>query len=577
MFTVYDIEVFPNDWMIVFLDTETGDIERIHNDKEALMSKIQRLSSQILVGYNNYFYDDIILAGLIKGDGPYELTQKIFRKEWISHRLNMVTLDVMQEVRQGLSLKEAQANMGMDIVETPVDFEKEELTPEEVERVFQYCENDVRTTANLFQKREAYFTSKFEIVDTFKLQVSAVKKTRASLSAAVLKAKKPMKKNGWNANPDDRLHLTFDKRLKLMELPAEIVEFYKNIEMAFNHGEKPEVLEKEKLDVEISGVPHTFGFGGLHGARENFKHEGDMLQIDVSSFYPALMINNGFISRRAKSPELFRQLYQDRLRLKGVKDPKQEVYKIVLNATFGASKNAFNDLYDPRQFNQTTMNGQLIMTHLLLLLQPFCELIQSNTDGIIVSYDREMRGMIDEVVKRFGVHYELTLDVDEVAKIAQRDVNNYVVQFADGSIKTKGCFRQHEDGDWERNSFAIADKALTDFYMYGTPVQKTVIDSFKTGRLDLFQIVTKTGKFDGMVWERNGQMEPIQKVNRLFASTDRSSGSVYKVRNTSGTDKLHKVAGAPEKALVWNEAIDALNKRFIDLNWYVKTIQGMIF
>src|SRR5690606_20577610 len=117
----------------------------------------------ILVGYNNYSYDDRIIASILKNFNPYETSQKIINNKRFNLRLNNpLTLDVMQEIRQGLSLKEAQANMGLDIVETPIDFDLDrELTSSEIEKVFQYCQNDVLTTKELFEKRESYFTSKF--------------------------------------------------------------------------------------------------------------------------------------------------------------------------------------------------------------------------------------------------------------------------------------------------------------------------------------------------------------------------------------------------------------------------------
>lgn len=580
MFTVYDIEVFPNDWMIVFQDTESGEVERIHNDRERLTTALS--SKQFLVGFNNYRYDDLILAGLLNGTDPYELSQKIFANERITLRLNLPTLDVMQEAKQGVGLKEAMANLGLDIRETPVDFDKPKLTPEEIESVFHYCENDVRVTAELFKERDSYFSSKFQLVQTFKLKTSDLKKTRANMAATVLKATK------GNTQNKDRLHLTYDKRLKLRELPTEIVDFYANTSLYYNDGVNYEDLEKESFVYKIAGLDHTFGFGGLHAAKENYIGEGHFLQIDVSSFYPSLMINNSFLSRTSRAPEDFKKIYDERKRLKAKKDPKEEVFKIVLNSTYGASKSSYNNLFDPLQANNVVVNGQLILTHLILLLEPFCELIQSNTDGIIVKYEMEMRGMIDTVLKFFSKKYELTFDVDEIKKIAQRDVNNYCMMYdgnKSGVIVAKGSMTNHDGGSWERNSLTILDKALVHYYMENKPIQATVIDTWKKGELLPFQLVAKAGKFDGMVHERlvqgpvggmSGKVK-LQNVNRIFATKDKKCGMVYKVRSEKGTDKLHKLAYCPPSALVWNEAVDQLDKRLIDLNWYVKTAQAMVF
>jgi len=572
MFTIYDIEVFPNDWMIVFLNTDTGEIERIHNNKERLKAALS--SKQILVGYNNYRYNDLILAGLLTDVDPYELTKRIFEGQRISLRLNLVTLDVMQEARQGLSLKEAQANLGLSIIESPVDFNKTKLIAAEIEQVFAYCENDVKVTAELFDKREAYFASKFELVQTFELQPTELKKTRANLSASVLKARTTDSKN-------DRLLLSYDKRLKVNEIPKELVSFYKDIETEYKNTKSHELLEKKSLNLKLAGLDHVYGFGGLHGAKENYIGEGNFLQIDVSSFYPSLMINNDFISRASTAPELFKKIYDQRAKLKAKKDPKEEAYKIVLSSTYGASKSIYNTLYDPMQANNIVVNGQLIWTHLILLLEPFCELIQSNTDAIIIKYDDGMEQMIKNVLDQFSKQYKLSFDVDKITKIAQRDVNNYCITYADGSIKAIGRMSNHHGGDWERNSLSVIDMALVAYYMHGVPIQTTVIDTWKRNELLPFQLVAKAGSYDGMVHERlvNGRigMVDLQKVNRIFATKDKKLGTVYKVRDEKGTNKHHKFANCPESAMVFNGSIDGMDKRLIDLNWYVKMVNRQLF
>lgn len=568
MFRFYDIEVFPNDWMVVIVD-DVG-VRRIHNNRGQLKAALS--STDILVGYNNYHYDDIILWAILTeqtNQQIYETSKQIITNQW-KRKINpgYLTLDVMQEARLGLSLKEAQANLGLNIHETPVDFDQEKLSPEEIQSIMDYCENDVRVTRTLFEKRDSYFTSKFELVQTFKLPLTEVKKTQAALSAAVLKARKMVRPKR------DRLNVSFDERLKLTELPQEILSFYQDIIKKYRNGQDHEELEKMSFDFELAGVPHNYGFGGLHGARENYVHEGPMLQIDVGSFYPSLMINNGFVSRAAASPQLFENVYDTRMALKAKDDPKQAVYKIILNSTFGASKSQWNPLFDPLQANNICINGQLILTHLVLLLEPFSELIQSNTDGIVIAYENEgMRQMIDEVIRRFGAQYELKFDVDEVKKIAQRDVNNYAIEYGNGKVKAKGRMSNFEGGSWERNTLSIADSALVAYYMQGVPIQKTVIDTWKRKELLPFQLVAKKGKFQSMAAEVNGVMVEQQKVNRIFATGDKQCGGVYKVRD----GKYHKVPNSSERSLVWNDSIDKLDKRKIDLNWYVKLIQGMVF
>ena len=61
-------------------------------------------------------------------------------------------------------------------------------------------------------------------------------------------------------------------------------------------------------------------------------------------------------------------------------------YKKMLNALSGAMKDETNAAYDPRNNNCMCINGQLMLLDLIEHLEvvPGLELIQSNTDGLII-------------------------------------------------------------------------------------------------------------------------------------------------------------------------------------------------
>jgi len=573
MFTFYDVEVFRHDWIMVF--EQDGKITKIHNDKSALERFLS--SVNFLVGYNNYNYDDKIIASVLKNVDPYHASQKIINGKRFGLRLNKpLTLDVMQELR-GISLKEAQANLGYDIFETPIDFNIErKLMKKEVKQVFRYCENDVLTTKKLFEKREDYFTSKFEGVQEFKLPVTSLKKTRANLASEVLKARK--------GTDEERLILMFDNRLLKEELPKPLLKFYKHIQEQFENGTDYKVLEREKFTFNLAGLEHIYGFGGLHAAKENYVDEGYFMQIDVKSYYPTLLINNSFLNN--DSLDRYKKIYGTRMKLQAKKDTKQEAYKLITNIVYGGLKSPWNKLYNPQMANNIVVNGQLILTHLIVLLNNFCDLVQTNTDGIIIKYDPVMRPNILKLIKLFEQHYELKFDVDYIKKIAQRDVNNYVMMYKDEEIAAKGRFSNFQGGGYERNSLTIIDKALVDYYMYGKSVNRTVIDLWKSNQLEFFQSIVKAGKFDGMAQEVKQEtlfdemgtagFKELQNVNRVFAGKDKRFGSVFKTKN-DGETKYTKVPYTSEHCLVWNDDLKKLDRRKLDLNWYIREVKKWLF
>ena len=140
MIITYDIEVLKYDWIMVF--KEANDYRVIHNNVKELEAYIDTLNKNksILVGFNNYHYDDVVLAGVLLGKDPYEISKKLIAGERVNYKLNMITLDVMQELPLGVGLKSSQANLGMSIVETPIDFNLDRpCTKEELEELIKYC------------------------------------------------------------------------------------------------------------------------------------------------------------------------------------------------------------------------------------------------------------------------------------------------------------------------------------------------------------------------------------------------------------------------------------------------------
>lgn len=571
----YDFEVFKKDWLVVFISENDEEIV-VWNDPAVLRKALERFDC--LVGFNNYFYDDLILSGIMAGYNNYEvwkLSNAIVNGGNIENKIKMMatklpTLDTKQELDPRLSLKVIEANLGMNIVETPVSFNIDrELTDSEVDTVIEYCRHDVETTKKVFMLRKDYFESKFDICTEFKLDKLDVKKTRANLASKVLKCSKDRLPAGVLENKD-RLNIKFADELRVENIPNEILNFYKNIRQRFEDGENFEILEKEKLVYSLCGVEHTFGFGGLHSARKNYMYEGKMLNVDVGSYYPSMIINFGFMSRASEHPNLYKNLYDTRMEYKAKKDNKQGIYKILLNSTFGALKSEFNDLFDPVMSNNICVNGQLILTDLIMSLRPYTELVQSNTDGILVKYKEKDLDTIKTICSEWELNYGLTLDYEYVEKIVQRDVNNYIWKTEDGKIKGKGLFEKYDGGDFEKNNLTIIDIALKEYYINNKDVRETITNMVLNGNVIPLQQVAKMGTtFDTM--EHNGQ--EVQKVNRIFATWDNRFGAMNKVKNNNGVKKYTKIANSSDKVYINNDTIDKTDTKLIDIDYYVRLVE----
>ena len=110
------------------------------------------------------------------------------------------------------------------------------------------------------------------LIKTFKLPLKYINKTKAQLSAIILEADK--------REHDDEFEITIVDTLRLNK--------YKHIKEWYNSPLNKDY--KKSLEIEVAGVSHVFGWGGLHGARTKYQGEGIFVNSDVTSFYPSLMI-----------------------------------------------------------------------------------------------------------------------------------------------------------------------------------------------------------------------------------------------------------------------------------------------
>jgi hypothetical protein len=561
MIYAYDFEVFSNDWLVVFKNDQSMVV--FHNDQYGLKKWIKE-NRPILVGFNNFQYDDKILHKLLCSyyslpADIYKLSHNLIRnQERIWAKLPILSLDTRQELPKDISLKKLEAHLGWDIVECSISWDIDrKLTEDELSEVTKYCIHDVEATYKIWRLREDYFSGKLCLINEFNLCYCDMRKTQAGLSALVLEADYDY------TSPRDRFNFDYDPNIEWKYIPPNLRLFFKKMGRDYRAGSRIKDIEDSCMCLPFAGVKHTMGLGGIHAAIPNYKCEGDLLHIDVGSYYPALMINNNWISRSCKNPGLFKKIRETRFKLKESGDPRQEGYKIILNSTYGATNaksrkdenRKLNALFDPKMSNNICVNGQLILIQLVQELREYCKLIQSNTDGLIIQpYNIEkINRIIDDFAKRFN----LTFSKTKIKKIVQRDVNNYAIQTEDGKIKAKGVFALKT---WKNNFLNIIPKALQNYFFNDISIDETIKNA---DIMDFQMIAKKGGSYDYV--ELNG--EELQHCNRVFAT--KKGGIIYKVKANGRKDK---VANTSERSEVWN--VSNFDKIDLDYNYYTKLIES---
>ena len=571
----YDFEVFAYDWLVVLKDKETGIRTRIHNDNDALKMAISE--DCIYVGFNSKHYDQFIMKAAAVGFSPQEIKQvndfiigggqgwecPMLRDFYFSFN----NVDVKDDMQMGLSLKAIEGHLGLSVKESSVPFDIDRpLTPEEIEETFFYCEHDVDTTERILDIRKDYFKNKINLGRLAGLsEVKAMGMTNAKLTAALLQAsKKPH---------DDERKYVYPENLRKEFIPPEVFAF-------FDKMYDPSISDKDlfsgKLELMIGECPVTIGYGGIHGAIPNFiwvETENRVIKNkDVGSYYPHLCTINGYTSRNIPSPQIYENVLDNRMKAKASGDTATaNALKLVCNTTYGAMLNKYNELFDPLMGRSVCISGQL---YLLELAEhcfqeiPGLRIVQLNTDGIMVECDRADLDKLNEICDEWQSRTGFELEEDSVVKIAQKDVNNYVEVQPGGKSKAKGGYLVKglaKAGAFNiNNSCCIVATALIEYFVNDTPVEETINncdDIFQ------FQIIAKAGaKYKEAYHLIGEEKEPVQKVNRVYATSDQRYGKLFKVK--AEDESTAKIEMLPEHCIIDND--NQLSISDVDKTFYIE-------
>ena len=555
----YDFEVFKEDWLVVIIDMKNKKEHVIINNPEELEKIYQDNINEIWVGFNSRHYDQYILKGILCGFNPKRINDYIILKGnpgWkfssLFRNIPLNNYDVMMSIDCGL--KSFEGFMGNNIKESsvPCDIDRK-LTQEELDETVKYCRHDVEQTIEVFLQRKSDFEAHMGLVkiacEGKPLNMALISKTKAQLSAIILEASKK--------EHNDEFDIDFPSTLKIDKY-KEVVEWYENEENRCYEKDG----KKNQLDIMIAGVPHQFGWGGVHGAIPRYSGEGYFLNMDVTSLYPSLMIQYNLHSRNMKDPQKFVDIYNTRVQYKKEKNPLQLPLKLVLNSTYGVMKDKNNDLFDPLQANRVCIYGQLLILDLVEKLEPHCKIIQSNTDGVLIkmnSYDDY--DLIDDIAYEWEQRTHLNLEFDEYRKVFQKDVNNYIIVDAEGHYKSKGAYiKKLNNLDYD---LPIINKALVDYMVNNIPVEDTINNC---NDLKEFQLVTKiSNKYKYIL---HGEHKIKEKCIRIFASKYIDDPGVTKVSERTG--KPAKISNSPEHCFIYNEEVnDVKVPNKLDKTWYI--------
>lgn len=507
---VMDYETLCSCFIAVFegVKSEEPIIFTIHESKNEILELVTFLERNIAydewhVSFNGLGFDSQITEHILRNKEQLleqsgdTIARFIYRKaqdvinrsnngefqEYSPRDLSIRQLDVFKlnhwdNNAKRSSLKWIQYTMDWhNIIDMPIHHTTE-VTTEQIPEIIRYCINDVKSTKQIMFLCKDQIDLRRQLTDEYGIDLYSASEPRISKELFLLFLSKQtgIKKYELRQMRTNRLKIT------VRDIILPYIEFktatFQNLLKKFQDVViyPGETKGGFKYSVRYKGVQTDFGLGGVHGARSTKVYEANQEMIimtsDVTSFYPNLAIRNKWAPAHLPKEEfcnLYEWFFEERKKIPK-KDPKNYVYKIILNSTYGLSNDENSFLYDPEFTMRITINGQLSLT---MLYEMICEEIPNalplmqNTDGLETMIPKQYEDKYMEICRRWEKITNLQLEHDKYSKIILGDVNNYIAITEDGKSKCKGRFEFANLAMHKNKSFLVIPKAIHAYFVDG--------------------------------------------------------------------------------------------------------------
>lgn len=571
---IIDFEITRFDWLLVWYDTKTHKFHHIQNSKSNMEKFYDLYKDELMIGYNINHFDRYIMQGILCDFNPYLISDWIINQEkqgWeYSRLLSRFPINTFDTMVKDKSLKQCEASLGLKIVETSVPFDIDrKLTREEMLESIEYCMYDVKATMEVFLQDGFYlspqdeYNSSVSICQEFGFPINYMGKTKAQLGCSVLGATRRVDTN-------DEFDIIIPSNLQLGKYEY-VKDWFLN---PLNHWygkdvEGKKTKKKNEFVTNIAGLPHVLAWGGIHASVERKIVDGILLMCDFGSLYPNIMVNYNLVSRGVPNPDRYKELLEIRLQLKSIRDAREKCYKIALNGSYGQMKYEQSPLYDARNANNVCVTGQLIAVDLIEKLEKYGEILNSNTDGVLIKVNNAIDKVnVERVCKEVSERVRIPIDIEEYKRFIVKDVNNYIAVKPNGKFKAKGSYVK-ELHQLEYNC-AIVNTTIRNYFINGVEVERTILGS---DNIMDFQIIAKAGRKYECAYHGTNKLN--ERVNRVFASKNQLDGGMFKLHKIDRT--MAKIESTPEHCFIINDDVREMKiPSKLDKNWYVELAKRRI-
>jgi len=520
---VHDYETLANCFVAVFEHYKKDEkrifvIHELRNDFVEFTNFLRsnKKNKEWHISYNGISFDSQITEYILRENyvlsvmSPEDVARHIYLKaqetiersntrqwaEYSERNLTITQLDVFKlnhwdNPAKRSSLKWIQYSMDWhNLKEMPIHHATEIKTLEEIHMIIDYCINDVQSTKAIMKLSSKQIALRAQLTKEYKINLYSASEPKISKELFLYFLCEASGENKYDLR-QQRTHRT---SIKFKDLVLPYIKFetlpFQNLKKVFEEV----VLNPEntkggfKHSIKYKGVKTDFGLGGVHGARKSgvYKSENGMLIIssDVVSYYPNLAIRNGWAPAHLPKDIFCRQyewFFNERVKIPK-SDPRNYVYKIILNSTYGLSNDKHCYLYDPEFTMRITVNGQLSLMMLYERLAeeiPGCMPLMQNTDGVEMMIPEEHKQQYMDICADWENTTKLKLEHDEYSKMIIGDVNNYIAIPKDPKkeAKCKGRFEFKNLALHKNKSFLIIPQAIYNYFVNDIPPEKYLMEN----------------------------------------------------------------------------------------------------
>lgn len=578
-----DYETLCNCFVAVFQHYKDKDVKHvfiIHKDRNDFPKFISFLKKNIKekerhISYNGLAFDAQITQYLLDNHEAllqmntedlikiiYKYAQYVISKsnkgeflDYAPYKIKIKQIDLFKmnhwDNRAKMSgLKWIQYSMDWDNVEEmPHPHYEPVETQEQLEMIVSYCNNDVLSTKQIYEHSKEQIQLRQSLSNEYDIDLYSASEPRISKELFIhfLQKRLDMEKNDIKKLRTPRTHIVLADCI-LPYIKFKTPTFQKILDQ-FRTKIITSTKDGFKFTLDHKGVKTDYGLGGIHGAAQPGIYEAKpgwvIITSDVTSFYPNLAIRNKFHPEHLPQTEfcqLYEWFFEERKKIPK-SDPRNYVFKIILNSTYGLTGDENSFLYDPKMTMQITVNGQLSLSMLyeeLCLAIPEAIPLMQNTDGLEMMIPADKVDLYMLVCSNWEKMTQLQLEHDEYKKMIIRDVNNYIAITKKNKVKCKGAFEWEDLANkktaslHKNKSFLIIPKAIYAYFVDGVKPEDFIAKNRSI--YDYCAGVKAKGDWKlNRVAIENSELKiiPLQKIVRYFIS---NSGSKLVKSNPDGRE-----------------------------------------